>query len=255
MNSLIDGSDNTVDICSVEWGGGYCTKDEECHGKGLCINNQCVCYSNWLCPYCSMGLNEDILIGAKCGDYVHGGGACSDDSDCYGNGVCLDGSCMCNSGYVCSHCSSLAINIVKGSRSQFILSNPDEECPCDGVNCGKNGMCIGGQCVCDNGYKGQFCQINVLSSYFSLFRSATRSTVGSMACAPSLLEVSACVMKGIRERAVTRNPLEERHARPIRIAEMELAESAIPSPTLASATRDGHAPGVTKWEVFAMPLR
>lgn len=115
--SLIDGSDNTVDICSVEWGGGYCTKDEECHGKGLCINNQCVCYSNWLCPYCSMGLNEDILIGAKCGDYVHGGGSCSDDSDCYGNGVCLDGSCMCNSGYVCSHCSSLAIDIVKGSRN------------------------------------------------------------------------------------------------------------------------------------------
>ena len=64
-----------------------------------------------------MGLNEDILIGATCGDYVHGGGTCTSDSDC-GNGVCLDGSCMCNSGYVCSYCSSLASDIVAGSSEQ-----------------------------------------------------------------------------------------------------------------------------------------
>ena len=74
IRALIDGSTNSVDICDVQWGGGYCTEDSECHGKGLCIENQCVCYSNWLCPYCEMGLNEDILIGATCGDYVHGGG-------------------------------------------------------------------------------------------------------------------------------------------------------------------------------------
>lgn len=112
---LIDGSSNTVDICSVEWGGGYCTEDEECHGKGLCIENQCVCYSNWLCPYCQLGLNEDILIGASCGDYVHGGGRCNEDEDCSGHGVCLEGQCMCNSGYVCSHCSSLAMDVIQGS--------------------------------------------------------------------------------------------------------------------------------------------
>ena len=64
VRSLLHDPSRTVDICSVEWGGGYCSSDDECNGRGLCIENQCVCYSNWLCPYCSMGLNEDILIGA-----------------------------------------------------------------------------------------------------------------------------------------------------------------------------------------------
>ena len=48
IRALIDGSTNSVDICDVQWGGGYCTEDSECHGKGLCIENQCVCYSNYL---------------------------------------------------------------------------------------------------------------------------------------------------------------------------------------------------------------
>ena len=124
---LIDGSSNTVDICSVEWGGGYCTEDEECHGKGLCIENQCVCYSNWVCPYCQLGLNEDILIGASCGDYVHGGGRCKEDDDCSGNGVCLEGQCMCNSGYVCSHCSSLALDIINKSIYFMIADDNGRE--------------------------------------------------------------------------------------------------------------------------------
>lgn len=161
IRNLIDGSINSVDICDVEWGGGYCTEDSECHGKGLCIENQCVCYSNWLCPYCEMGLNEDILIGATCGDYVHGGGTCYDDDDCNGRGVCLDGACMCNSGYVCSHCSSLALDVIKGSRFCCRSSRVDAICPCDRVNCGKHGVCEGGVCICEAGYKGQYCNINV----------------------------------------------------------------------------------------------
>ena len=116
LRSLLHDPLQTVDICSVEWGGGYCTDDEECNGRGLCIENQCVCYSNWLCPYCSMGLNEDILIGASCGDYVHGGGKCVDDVDCNGNGICMEGECVCNAGFVCRYCSSLASDIISGSK-------------------------------------------------------------------------------------------------------------------------------------------
>ena len=152
VRSLLHDPSRTVDICSVEWGGGYCSSDDECNGRGLCIENQCVCYSNWLCPYCSMGLNEDILIGATCGDYVHGGGKCIDNVDC-GSGVCLEGKCMCNAGYVCSYCSALASDIIQGKTT----------CPCDNINCGKHGMCQGGQCVCDPGYKGSRCSVNVIS--------------------------------------------------------------------------------------------
>ena len=64
-----------------------------------------------------MGLNEDILIGASCGDYVHGGGKCIDDTDCSGNGVCMEGECVCNAGFVCRYCSSLASDIISGSRT------------------------------------------------------------------------------------------------------------------------------------------
>lgn len=156
VRSLLHDPSRTVDICSVEWGGGYCSSDDECNGRGLCIENQCVCYSNWLCPYCSMGLNEDILIGATCGDYVHGGGKCIDNVDC-GSGVCLEGKCMCNAGYVCSYCSALASDIIQGKTT----------CPCDNINCGKHGMCQGGQCVCDPGYKGSRCSVNVISPLFS----------------------------------------------------------------------------------------
>ena len=116
IRSLLQDPSQTVDICSAEWGGGYCTDDDECNGRGLCIEHQCVCYSNWLCPYCTMGLNEDILIGAHCEDYVHGGGRCVNDVDCSGNGICLEGQCMCNAGYVCSFCSSLASDIIDGSK-------------------------------------------------------------------------------------------------------------------------------------------
>lgn len=161
IRSMLFDPSQTVDICSVEWGGGYCTDDDECNGKGLCIENQCVCYSNWLCPYCQMGLNEDILIGATCGDYVHGGGQCTMDADCSGNGICLEGKCMCNSGYVCSYCSSLASDIISGSRYCRSLSAIESTCPCSNINCGKHGMCQNGQCICDPGYKGSTCSVNV----------------------------------------------------------------------------------------------
>ena len=146
VRSLLHDPSRTVDICSVEWGGGYCSSDDECNGRGLCIENQCVCYSNWLCPYCSMGLTEDI----------HGGGKCLDDIDC-GSGVCLEGKCMCNAGYVCSYCSALASDIIQGKTT----------CPCDNINCGKHGMCQGGQCICDPGYKGSRCNVNVRTHFVS----------------------------------------------------------------------------------------
>ena len=114
-----------------------------------------------------MGLNEDILIGASCGDYVHGGGRCCDDNDCNGNGICIQGQCMCKSGYVCDHCSALALDIVNGSKKKKIVNEKIEtSCPCDNINCGKHGMCEGGKCICDPGYKGQYCTINVMKLLF-----------------------------------------------------------------------------------------
>ncbi|KAK8797286.1 hypothetical protein WA158_004494 [Blastocystis sp. Blastoise] len=70
-----------IDVCSIQWGGNTCYMDSQCY-NGLCIHGKCVCYKNWVCGDCSLGLNEDILNGAYCGLYVLGKGQCSSDKDC-----------------------------------------------------------------------------------------------------------------------------------------------------------------------------
>lgn len=75
-------NNKTIDLCKIQWGGGFCSEDSDCSGHGLCINNNCICYSNWGCGDCSLGQNEDILYGAECGDYMIGGGSCSKHEDC-----------------------------------------------------------------------------------------------------------------------------------------------------------------------------
>lgn len=71
----------SIDICTLPWGGDQCYMDSQCY-NGLCIGGQCVCYYNWACGDCSLGLNEDILRGATCGQYVSGRGKCTKDTDC-----------------------------------------------------------------------------------------------------------------------------------------------------------------------------
>lgn len=58
-------------------------------------------------------------------------------------------------------------------------------------------MCDGGQCVCDAGYKGQYCTINVFSERRMERRFVIQWIVASMECVLWLWVENVCVMKGI----------------------------------------------------------
>ncbi len=64
--------------------------------------------------------------------------------DCSDNGVCFDGSCLCDTGWTGADCSI-----------------PDTADPCDGVTCSGNGTCISGSCDCATGWTGVDCSTPV----------------------------------------------------------------------------------------------
>lgn len=63
---------------------------------------------------------------------------------CSDNGVCFDGSCLCDTGWTGADCSI-----------------PDTADPCDGVTCSGNGTCISGSCECATGWTGVDCSTPV----------------------------------------------------------------------------------------------
>ena len=67
--------------------------------------------------------------------------ACKKDSCrnilCENDGVCIEGTCKCPTGYSGVHC----------------------ELTCIGVNCNNGGVCIDGKCICPLGFEGADCNI------------------------------------------------------------------------------------------------
>ncbi len=65
-----------------------------------------------------------------------------DDIDCGVNGTCVDGTCICDDGFLGINCQTRI---------------------CDTVDCGANGTCdpVTGDCLCDTGYSGTNCEVNV----------------------------------------------------------------------------------------------
>lgn len=59
-----------------------------------------------------------------------------DDVTCNGNGVCLDGTCLCDDGFEGVNC---------------------EKDLCADVNC-NDGNCVNGDCECDEGFEGENCE-------------------------------------------------------------------------------------------------
>lgn len=38
--------------CVAQEYGGDCTDDSECK-NGVCVNDKCICYEGWTCPWCN----------------------------------------------------------------------------------------------------------------------------------------------------------------------------------------------------------
>ena len=100
-----------------------CDGDAGCGGRGKCTEGRCVCPAGYF------------------------GDSCEDDScartDCGAHGVCeRGGTCRCLDGFGGGMCDQAA------DTCKF---------PVD-VDCGANGSCVDGTCVCASGYSGDRCQ-------------------------------------------------------------------------------------------------
>ena len=121
----------------------------ECNGNGTCENGACNCDPGYA--------NDDMNAADDCDScdvgYV-GYPNCQPDPcvgvDCNGNGSCVNGACVCDTGYEnddadpqddCDDCEPGYIG--------YPNCQPD---PCVGVNCNGNGTCVNGACVCDAGF-------------------------------------------------------------------------------------------------------
>jgi hypothetical protein len=68
--------------------------------------------------------------------------------DCSDHGSCVDGACLCDTGYTGTDCSECDTGYQLGNGQCVVLFDS-----CDGVDCPAHGSCVDGACLCDTGYE------------------------------------------------------------------------------------------------------
>lgn len=181
----------SVSMCGFEFGGGVCSSDYNC-AEGICLGGRCVCYAGWVCPYCTLDMNADVLNHATCASYVTGGGPCAVGAAgaCSANGLCAGTRCQCNTGYACADCSVLSatlLNVAAGA-----------DCACPAGMCGAHGACSArGVCVCDEGWSGVFCEFNPCAGVTCSDQGTCVPNNGTCACIPGYSGVDCSVGGGV----------------------------------------------------------
>lgn len=127
--------------------------ENNCFGKGDCINNKCVCYPGFTGTDCSQTKCPVLCNGH--GKYENGRCNCETQwhgdecetpidqceiKDCNQNGECMNGICMCYQGYTGKFCDSKT---------------------CKVADCSNNGLCINGVCKCFSNFTGFDCSQQV----------------------------------------------------------------------------------------------
>lgn len=110
--------------------GRICGVDGSCSNRGSCDTHtgRCICQASFFGEVC---------------EHQHCPGFAESGEECYGNGLCDAGKCLCSTGFG---------GEVPGSVG--LLSCHQKICP---LGCGK-GHCAEGLCVCPPGFQGQTCQ-------------------------------------------------------------------------------------------------
>lgn len=184
-----------------------------CHNRGVCANDTCLCNNNFggtKCSSCNSGFvliqtddaKQERCISVNCLSYavsnttqqaVHIRGVTQRGNTslliCDGFGVCEASSNLKSSNYLdykC-HCNPGAIPYKNRCYSAFCFnaSTPN-------AICNNHGYCKGGTCVCNIGYGGASCEINLISCPFG-----TVDVQGS--CIPEACVIDGSICSGLGE--------------------------------------------------------
>jgi len=122
--SIIEPDSELVDKC----------KDVDCGEHGECIDGMCSCYDDWYGDKCeNQRQNND--------NYRY-----CDESDCSGNKKLIDDK-MCRLD-ICS--------------DKICCKDKNHKNKCKNVDCGENGRCSQGKCICKEGYSGDKCDVDII---------------------------------------------------------------------------------------------
>ena len=151
--------------CARDYYGRDCLPCDVCREHGACVEGaagRCDCDLGWAgaaCDSCATG-----WTGPACAECAPGyyGSTCASCAVCNVHGTCnegIGGSCACDLGWAGDSCTVCAARFTGVACDQCLPEHFGSACaPC--TRC-VNGTCIAGrngECECDPGYAGEFCE-------------------------------------------------------------------------------------------------
>ncbi|KAL7986462.1 hypothetical protein Chor_011628 [Crotalus horridus] len=156
---------------------------DDCNDQGRCVEGRCTCFPGYMGPSCS-----DPVCPQNChghGQCISGGCVCNPGytgtdcatracpSNCNRRGECRNGRCVCEPGFTGPACGTKACPNDCNQRGHCLQGgvcscHPDYTGPDCGQlaclgHCSGHGECQNGTCVCNSGYSGEDCSVEIPS--------------------------------------------------------------------------------------------